>query len=571
MTSPPPASVATPDSNAPTNDGGRRVLRRAFRVAAPQQAVALTAGFAWRAAAIGTPWAIQKAIDDGIIADDTDALRRWCLVLVGLGAVLWVGDAVRHLFADRAGYTAMIDVRRRTLTALLDADTDAAGRYAPGEIISRLAADCGRIRMWVTASITGVIAGATLIAVIVLVAALDPWLAAIALAVVPLSGLLAVTRNTPNLAASTESMEASGRTSAWIEASVSGIETVKGLGAEPVVIARTRDRVAVSRDRAYALAVLQARWYATANAIPGFGIALGLLVGGTRAIDGSISAGELLAFSGWMGLLAGATTTLTSRLGMRGVALASAKRLSEIEHLPAHPAGGGAEPDPGGAAGAVSVERVAIDRGDLSILTGVSFAAAPGTWTAVVGATGSGKSSLLQAIAGDLRVTSGEVTIDGVDLAALRRPTRSGLVSLVPQNPTIVNGSIADILRRVAPAASDADLHRVLDVCQLGAFVAELGGLDGRIGERGRTVSGGQRQRFALATALLRRSPVLLLDDVTSALDEDVEAALLDALRTETAGSTVVFATHRPAPMRRADAVIDLTPHARNTTTEPIP
>ncbi|MEM8705358.1 MAG: ABC transporter ATP-binding protein [Actinomycetota bacterium] len=563
------APPTAPDDASATTADARTVLRRAFRVAAPQQAVALTAGIVWRAAAIGAPWAIQNAIDDGVIADDSDALRRWCLVLVGLGLVVWVGDVVRHLFADRAGFVAMIDVRGRTLRTFLDADPEHSGRHAPGEIISRLVDDCLRIRAWVTASITGAIAAGTLLAVIVLVAALDPWLAAIALAVVPLSALLAINRSKPNLEASTEAMTAAGRTAAWIEASVAGIETVKGLGAETVVVARTQDRVAVSRERNYALAAFQARWYATAGAIPGFGIAIGLFIGGLRAIDGSISAGELLAFSGWMGLLAGATTTLTGRLGMRGVALASATRLAALAGLPTHPAAEGTEQRRRRADGAaLAVDRVDLTRGRLPVLTGVSFEAAAGSWVVLVGATGSGKSSLLRALAGDLPLAAGRIGIDGVDVASIHRPTRTGLVTSVPQNPVVVNGSIGDVLRRSAPDATDDDLRRVLGACQLTDFVADLGGLDGRIGERGRTVSGGQRQRLALAAALLRRSPVLLLDDVTSALDEDVEAAVLEGLRRESIGSTVVFATHRPAPRRHADALVDLTPHAQRADPE---
>ncbi|MEM9519009.1 MAG: ABC transporter ATP-binding protein [Actinomycetota bacterium] len=545
-------------------DDARRVLRQAFRVAAPQQALALLAGLTWRGAAIATPWAIQNAVDDAVIADDTDALRTWCLALVGLGLVTWIGDAVRHLNADRSGFVALLDVRRRTLAALVDADPGHVARFATGDVITRLGEDCRRVAIWITASITGAIASLTLIAVIVLVATLDPWLAAIALAVVPLSGVLAVNRATPNRDASTESMEASGRAAAWIEASVAGIETVKGIGAESVVVTHAEARVADSRRRSYALASFQAGWFATANLIPGLGVAIGMLIGGIRAIDGTISAGELLAFSGWMGLLAGATTTLTSRLGTRGVALASAARIAAIQHSPLHPAASGTpEERPSPTRGAlVRAERVALSRGDLAVLAGVSFSAAPGSWTALVGATGSGKSSLLQAIAGDLVLDAGEISIDGVAVNDLWRPVRSGRVAMVPQNPTIVSGSVADILRRGATDAEDADLARVLDVCQLSAFVDELGGLDGRIGERGRTVSGGQRQRFALAAALLRRPAVLLLDDVTSALDEDVEAALLAALRPETEGSTIVFATHRPAPVRSADAVLDLTPHA---------
>ncbi|MEL6892296.1 MAG: ATP-binding cassette domain-containing protein, partial [Actinomycetota bacterium] len=139
-------------------------------------------------------------------------------------------------------------------------------------------------------------------------------------------------------------------------------------------------------------------------------------------------------------------------------------------------------------------------------------------------------------------------------------PARHRCVALVPQSPAIVTGSLADVLRRGRPDASDDELLGVADALALSGLLADIGGLDGRIGERGRTVSGGQRQRLALAAAMLRRPDLLLLDDVTSALDEEVEAAVLGAVRRHLPDATIVAASHRQAPVEIADLVVDLEP-----------
>ncbi|MEM9042980.1 MAG: ABC transporter ATP-binding protein, partial [Actinomycetota bacterium] len=290
-------------------------------------------------------------------------------------------------------------------------------------------------------------------------------------------------------------------------------------------------------------------------------------------IDGDVSVGQLVAFTGWMGLLASATALLTARLALRGTALAAAQRLSIVLALPPHPASiAGVECSPPTTNGdrdrvapsALSgtelvVDSVGVERGGHSIVEGASFVARPGEWVVLVGAIGSGKSSLLRTISGDLRTTAGTISLDGTDVSDLEWPARAGAVALVPQHPAPLTGTIGDVVRRGAPEATDAEVRGVLDSLALGGLVDDLGGLDGRIGERGRTVSGGQRQRLALASAILRRPPLLLLDDATSALDEDVEAAVLTSLRSLTAGITIVLTTHRDAPAAAADTVVDMT------------
>ena len=524
---------------------------------------------------------LQRAIDDGVVADDRTALWAWAGVLVLLGVASWTGDAVRHLYVERGAYRALVDTRRRALAALIEADPDRASVYSPGEVISRIVDDCIRLRTWISGSVTTVIGLLTVVVVVVLIAALDPVLALVAIAIVPLSAVLAVTQSAANIDAALRSVSSAGQTSAWIEASISGVDTVKGLGAESVVVERAADRAARVRSDAVGLARIRARWIASATAIPGLGTAVGLLVGGGRAIDGDVSVGQLVAFTGWMGLLASATALLTARLALRGTALAAAQRLSIVLALPPHPASmtsgeetsGEDSPTTTGeridrvASSAARgtelvVDAVGVERGGHPIVEGASFIARPGEWVALVGAIGTGKSSLLRTISGDLRTTAGRISLDGIDVSDVAWPARSGAVALVPQHPAPLTGTIGDVVRRGAPESTDAEGRRVRGALALGGVGDDLGGLDGRIGERGRTVSGGQRQRLALASAILRRPPLLLLDDATSALDEDVEAVVLTSLRSLTAGMTIVLTTHREAPAAVADTVVDMTQFA---------
>lgn len=517
----------------------------------------------WRGAAIATPFVLQRALDDGVVAENQRVVVTWCLVLIGLGVVAWVADAMRHLFVDRGSYRAVFALRHAGLEALLDADPDAASRYAPGEVISRVVDDCMRVRIWVSGSVTGIIAAMTLVVVALLVARLDPLLAVVALAVVPLSVLLAVTQSATNTSAATRTAGSVGQNSAWIDTSISGVATIKGLGAESIVIERSASRASDVRITAVALSVVRARWIASATAIPGMGVVVGLLVGGSRAIDGAVSVGELVAFTSWMGLIASSTGMLTVRLALRASAVAAAERIGRLIALPAHPA---ALPEPTDPAlqrkqvpsGAIEVVDVAIDRGGRRLLEGIELRVERGEWVGVIGPTGSGKSSLLRAVVGDVRVASGTITLGGDRVDTIAWPLRTERAALVPQAPTIMTGSIAEVIRRAAPDVDDQRIEELLTIAQLTDLAADLGGLDGRIGERGRTLSGGQRQRMSLMIALACERPVLVLDDITSALDEAVEADLLEALRTQTRNSAVLLATHRGGPRHFCDRVIDL-------------
>jgi ATP-binding cassette, subfamily B, multidrug efflux pump len=193
------------------------------------------------------------------------------------------------------------------------------------------------------------------------------------------------------------------------------------------------------------------------------------------------------------------------------------------------------------------------------VLCGIGLVARPGEITAIIGSTGSGKTTLLNLIPRLMDVTGGVVLVDGVDVRELDPATLSGAVALVPQKPYLFSGTVASNLRYGKPDATDEELWDALEIAQARDFVERMEGrLDAKIDQGGTNVSGGQRQRLAIARALVRRPEVYLFDDSFSALDYATDAALRAALAAETAEATVVIVAQRVSTIRQADRIIVL-------------
>ena len=193
------------------------------------------------------------------------------------------------------------------------------------------------------------------------------------------------------------------------------------------------------------------------------------------------------------------------------------------------------------------------------VLHDISFAAEPGQVTAIIGGTGSGKTTLVNLVPRLFDATSGTVLVDGVDVRELDPAVLAGLIGLVPQRPYLFSGTVASNLRYGRPDATDAELWRALEIAQARDFVAQMqGGLDAPIAQGGTNVSGGQRQRLAIARAIVHRPEIYLFDDSFSALDYATDAALRLALARETAHVTVLIVAQRVATIRNADKIIVL-------------
>jgi ATP-binding cassette subfamily B protein len=283
--------------------------------------------------------------------------------------------------------------------------------------------------------------------------------------------------------------------------------------------------------------------------------------GGLRIGSGGMQVGTLVAFQSYLIQILMAVMMATFMFMLFPRAEVSAERISEVlDTGPSVVAREGAVRRPV-QAGLVEVSGAsfAYPGAEKDVLHGIDLVARPGETTAVIGSTGSGKSTLLNLIPRLIDVTGGAVRLDGVDVRELVPDDVWSAIGLVPQRPYLFTGTVASNLRYGRPDATDTELWEALEIAQADDFVAAMPEkLDAPIAQGGTNVSGGQRQRLAIARALVKRPRVYLFDDSFSALDYATDAALRLALRPVTLDAAVVIVAQRVSTIRRADRIVVL-------------
>jgi len=335
---------------------------------------------------------------------------------------------------------------------------------------------------------------------------------------------------------------------------------VQAFGREPEVNERFAVKARAVRNVVLREAAVEGRYLPGLVFLPTMAIGMVLLVGGHFVISGDLTIGEFVLFNTLLLQLVWPLEALGWILNLAQRAIASASRsfawLDHVQPLP-EPATSADLPD--GPVG-VRFAGVRFGYGDGAVvLRDLDLELAPGEIVAVCGATGSGKTSLLQLLPRFYDPDAGAVEIGGVDVRAMRlRPLREA-VGLVTQRPVLFSAPLRDNLLDGRPDASDVELREACEAAGVDAFVDELpDGYDTMIGERGVNLSGGQRQRVALARVLLSDARVLVLDDPLSAVDTETERALVERLRPAVAGRTVLIATQRLSTVRAADRAVVL-------------
>lgn len=536
------------------------LLRGSARRSARAIGVSAVCGLGFQGCMILLPWCLQRAVDGGVTAGDAAMLRRWALVFVAVSAALALSETGMRWFAALSATrtTGALVVRLERVVLGLDAAT--AARFGHGDLVVRATRDAEAVRDWLLvlpSLLSGLCGFAT---VIVVVGRSGGDLAVVGLATLPL--LLLVNLWYPGRFARADGAvsAAHGDRAGAVEDLLAASTAVRGLGGERVLVDRHHEHSARVTDTTFALARVSAGWSAHAPAIPALATGVGLAVGGLAVLDGEATVGGLVAFTGWMALLARQVMMLTDRVHSCGHAYVAAVRLAEVlAARPGPPAPAGPRPLPPTGPLAGTGLRVRRDGGAALALPDVTVA--EGELVAVTGPTGAGKTTLLRLLARLADPDAGAVRFGGVDLRTADPDELRDRVTLVPQRPTLVSGTIAENLRLGLPGdVPDAEL---LAACRAAAVDDAIAGfpdgLETVVGEHGRTLSGGQLQRLALARALLRRAPVLLLDDVTSAVDAGTEARILKRLRAWSPGTAVVAVSSRPAVLALADRVVRVT------------
>ncbi len=337
--------------------------------------------------------------------------------------------------------------------------------------------------------------------------------------------------------------------------SFAGMRVIKAFAREE---SQEREFAAVNEDvlgRNLALARVQRVFFPALTWFMGAALALVLWRGGLLVMSESLSLGEFVAFTSYLFLLMWPMAALGWTINLYHRGRASWVRVRDLLAIPEEPLD---EARPPAGHGAIELRGVSLERGGRGILSSIDLSIRPGELVALVGPTGSGKSSLLRLLARLLPPTQGTIVLDGVplddwNLVALRRA-----IAFVPQETFLFSDSIAANLALADPAASRERLREAAVQAKLADEIDAVGGFDAVVGERGITLSGGQRQRATLARALLRSPRVFLLDDAFSSMDADTEETILAGIGGRLAGSTVILVSHRLSTIRRASRIVML-------------
>jgi ATP-binding cassette subfamily B protein len=398
----------------------------------------------------------------------------------------------------------------------------------------------------------------TVVAVAVVMLVIDVKLALLVLLPLPLVSLAAWMYSHRYDARTRRLQEAWAAAATLVEETISGIRVVKGLGAGSALSGRFRGRSDVIVGRALDVARLDAVFNPVLEALPLLGITAVLWVGGRQVISGSLSLGSFVAFNAYVVMLVWPLRILGQRVSTLQKALAASARITEVLETeprlrePRHPHEL-ARP----VRGEVRLEDVRFGHeGDKPVLDGLELDLRAGESVALVGATGSGKSTVAGLLARLYDPDGGRVLLDSHNLRELRLVDVRRAVALVFEETFLFTESVRENIRFGRPDADDDAVVRAAELAGAAEFVAALPkGYDTVLGERGFSLSGGQRQRIAIARAILADPAVLVLDDATSAVDatkeHEIRAALAEVMR----GRTTLVIAHRPATIALADRV----------------
>jgi ABC-type multidrug transport system fused ATPase/permease subunit len=521
------------------------------------------ASFALAAAAMAmgvlVPYLVGRTVDE-IRVGGAD-LWPLGLAVAGAGLFRLAFSVVRRLVAGRVSLGVEFDLRNRMYAHLQSLELAFFDSQQTGQLMSRSTVDLQSVRFFLGYGLIFMLQSAlTILIAAGVMLAVNAELAAVALAPMPFVIYVAFRYGRRNRPASQEVQQRIAELTAEAEENVSGVRVVKAFAQERRQLHRFEHVVRRVFDQSMVSTRLRAFYSPFIGFLPQLGLAALLLVGGRQAIAREITVGEFVAFYGYVLMLTSPMRMLGIALGMAQRAVASGARVFEVlDREPRMTAPPGAPPLPAGD-GRVELRgvTVAYDGGE-PVLRDIDLSVEAGRTVALVGATGSGKTTLVALIPRLYDVSLGAVLVDGadvrsVDLASLRRE-----VAMVSDDAFLFSASLRENIAYARPDASDEEVAEAARRAGLSELVAELPqGLETLVGERGLTLSGGQRQRVAIARALLASPRILILDDATSSVDATTESRIKEALREVMEGRTTFVIAHRLSTIALADEIVVL-------------
>ncbi|HEX6931197.1 MAG TPA: ABC transporter ATP-binding protein [Streptosporangiaceae bacterium] len=504
---------------------------------------------------------IQRDIVNNAILTHRQPIWLGATALVIAALVAFGGVFTRRYLGGRMSLDVQHDLRTEMFASLSRLDGARQDQLHTGQVVSRSISDVNMIQGLL--AMVPFLLGNILLFLLSLIAmaVLSPLLTVIALAVGPALFLISLASRNKLFPASWDAQQHAANVAGVVDGAVTGVRVVKGFGQEEQEVERLEGAGRLLYAARVRAVRLMARYNPTLQAIPALGQVGVLALGGWLAIHGDINLGTFFAFSSYIAQLVGPVRSLTGLITLGQEARASVIRVFEvIDSRPVLTEKPGASTL---AAGAADVELDDVTFGYLPsepVLRGLSLRVRPGETVAVVGTSGSGKSTISLLLPRFYDVTGGAIRIGGQDVRDVTHDSLRAAIGLVMEDSFLFSDSVRANIAYGRPDATQEQVVAAARAAEAEEFILALpDGYDTVIGEQGLTLSGGQRQRVALARALITDPAVLVLDDATSAVDPRVEAQIHETLRRVMAGRTTLLIAHRRSTLQLANkiAVLD--------------
>ncbi|MFE7185426.1 ABC transporter ATP-binding protein [Streptomyces erythrochromogenes] len=503
---------------------------------------------------------VTKVIIDDVIGDHTKPMGPWAGMLIAAALLVYVLTYIRRYYGGRLALDVQHDLRTDMYDTISRLDGRRQDELSTGQVVGRATTDLQLIQgllFMLPMTIGNFLLFGISLGIMLW---LSPLLTVVALLMAPALWFIAKRSRKKLFPATWYAQSQAAAVAGVVDGAVTGVRVVKGFGQEEQETGKLRDagrRLFAGRMRAIRL---NSRYTPALQAVPALAQVAMLALGGWMATEGQVTLGTFVAFSTYLAQLVGPVRMLAMVLTVAQQARAGADRVFEL--IDTEPAiREGARELPADAPATVEFEDVHFGYDpERPVLDGFSLSVAEGETVAVVGASGSGKSTISLLMPRFYDADRGTVRIGGHDVRELTYTSLRGAIGLVPEDSFLFSDTIRANIAYGHPGATDEQIEAAARAAQADGFVRALpAGYDTKVGEQGLTLSGGQRQRIALARAILTDPRLLLLDDATSAVDARVEHEIHEALRAVMAGRTTLLIAHRRSTLALADriAVLD--------------
>ncbi|MFF0058864.1 ABC transporter ATP-binding protein [Streptomyces microflavus] len=503
---------------------------------------------------------ITKVIIDDVVTDHTRSLAVWTGLLIGAAVLIYIATYIRRYYGGRLALDVQHDLRTDMYTTITRLDGKRQDELSTGQVVGRATSDLQLIQgllFMLPMTIGNVL---LFIISLVIMAWLSLPLTLVALAVAPALWFIARRSKARLFPATWYAQGQAAAVAGVVDGAVSGVRVVKGFGQEDQETGKLREvsrRLFAGRLRTIRL---NSRYTPALQAVPALGQVAMLALGGWLATRGEITLGTFVAFSTYLAQLVGPVRMLAMVLTVGQQARAGVERVLEL--IDTEPSmKDGTKELPADAPAGIEFDDVRFGYDEeRPVLDGFSLTVEPGETLAIVGASGSGKSTVSLLVPRFYDVSHGAVLIGGHDVRELTQASLRSAIGLVPEDSFLFSDTVRSNIAYGFPDATQEQIEQAARAAQAHGFISALpDGYDTTVGEHGLTLSGGQRQRVALARAILTDPRLLFLDDATSAVDARVEHEIHEALKQVMAGRTTLLIAHRRSTLQLADriAVLD--------------